>query len=221
MRLNRFIALATGLSRRKVDQAIDDKRVLLNGSTAKLGQVAKKGDEVTLDGKVLKPPATTTSIMFHKPAGFVCSRAGQGSKTIYDLMPKELHKLKPVGRLDKDSTGLLLMTDDGELAHYLTHPSFKKLKVYDITLDEPLQKLHQQMISDFGVELEDGLSKLMLERIEEYDDHSWRVSMHEGRNRQIRRTFAGLGYNVTRLHRIRFGSYKLPDDLRVGEYIEI
>jgi 23S rRNA pseudouridine2605 synthase len=77
------------------------------------------------------------------------------------------------------------------------------------------------MISDFGVELEDGLSKLMLERIEEYDDHSWRVSMHEGRNRQIRRTFAGLGYDVVKLRRIRFGSYKLPDDLRVGEYIEI
>jgi len=135
---------------------------------------------------------------------------------VYDLLPAYYQQLKPIGRLDKESSGLLLLTNDGELAHELTHPSRHKIKRYEVTLNKPLQPLHRQMISEFGLQLEDGLSKLLLDRIEQ-DDLHWLITMHEGRNRQIRRTFESLGYAVTRLHRTQFGDYLL-NDLPLGEH---
>jgi 23S rRNA pseudouridine2605 synthase len=215
MRINKFIASATGISRRAADAAIEQTRVLVNDQPPSAGQDIGSTDTVTLDGRVISPQVKTTTIMLNKPVGYVCSRAGQGSQTIYDLLPSELHQLKPIGRLDKNSSGLLLLTNDGQLAYELTHPTHQKLKVYDVTLDKPLQPLHRQMISDYGVTLDDGQSKLALERIE--GETSWRVTMHEGRNRQIRRTFAALGYEVRELHRITFGGYSL-NELASGEY---
>ncbi len=219
MRLNKYLAQATGMSRRASDQAIVEGRVLINGKTPR-GEPVQEGDAVTLDGAVIIPEASSVTILLNKPVGYVCSRNGQGSRTIYDLLPNELHTLKPVGRLDKDSSGLLLMTNDGDLAHQLTHPSFQKTKVYDIELDKPLEPLHRQMISDYGITLEDGPSKLQLERLEEGNGRKWEVRMHEGRNRQIRRTFGALGYTVTKLQRIQFGSYSL-DKLQSGKYLVI
>jgi 23S rRNA pseudouridine2605 synthase len=208
MRINKYIASSTGLSRRAADRALEEGRVALNGHTAGLGDDVGETDKVTLDGRAITPDVKTITIMFHKPVGYVVSRDGQGNKTIYDLLPREYHHLKPVGRLDKYSSGLLLLTNDGQLAHELTHPSNQKTKVYEVKLNIPLQPLHQQMISDYGIQLEDGLSKLGLERLD--DSRSiWRVTMHEGRNRQIRRTFIALGYSVQLLHRISFGKYSL------------
>lgn len=225
MRLNKYIALSTGISRRAADEAIAQNRVQVGGRAPSTGQQILDDDTVTLDGQIISPPATTTTIMFNKPAGYVCSRDGQGSKTIYDILPSALHKLKTVGRLDKYSSGLLLLTNDGQLAQQLTHPSYQKLKVYDISIDKPLQPLHRQLISDHGIQLEDGNSRLQLERLGETDkgdppDRNWRVTMYEGRNRQIRRTFAALGYDVTALHRIAFGTYQLGD-LRSGTYKQL
>jgi 23S rRNA pseudouridine2605 synthase len=137
---------------------------------------------------------------------------------VYELLPSELHHLKPVGRLDKNSSGLLLLTNDGRLAQELTHPSLRKTKIYEITLDKPLQPLHRQVISDHGVLLDDGPSRFELDRIK--DDTTWRITMREGRNRQIRRTFAALGYEVTALHRTNFGHYKLGE-LVSGRYITL
>jgi 23S rRNA pseudouridine2605 synthase len=205
------------MSRRAADQAIQDGRVFVDGEKASLSAQVSSDSSVSLDGKPLEAPTEKRTIMLNKPRGYVVSRDGQGSKTIYDLLPEDMQNLKPVGRLDKDSSGLLLLTNDGELAHKLTHPSFKKIKIYNIATDKPLQPLHRQMISDMGVQLEDGPSRLLLERIEEGDDTKWRVTMHEGRNRQIRRTFAALGYDVVGLHRISFGDYQL-DDLASGAY---
>jgi 23S rRNA pseudouridine2605 synthase len=150
----------------------------------------------------------------------VCSRNGQGSQTVYALLPPKFASLQPVGRLDKDSSGLLLMTSDGQLAHELTHPSFQKVKVYEVTLDKDLQPLHRQMISDHGVTLDDGVSKFELERLHDSDEKIWHVRLHEGRNRQIRRTFAALGYTVTTLHRTKFGPYSLGS-LAPGSFQEI
>jgi 23S rRNA pseudouridine2605 synthase len=158
--------------------------------------------------------------MLNKPVGYVCSRDGQGSQTVYDLLPSGLHSLKSVGRLDKDSSGLLLLTNDGNLAHQLTHPSFQKTKVYQVSLDKPLQPLHRQLISDHGIQLDDGVSQLELERLTDGDDTQWRVRMHEGRNRQIRRTFESLGYDVRRLHRTGFGEFALSG-LAMGHFTEI
>ena len=208
LRLNKFVARATGMSRRAADDAIAQKRVRINGQLAEQGALASPADLVTLDGKPIQLQATQT-ILFNKPVGYVVSRDGQGSKTIYDLLPKELHHLKPVGRLDKDSSGLLLLTNDGALADELTHPRNQKTKQYQVCLDAPLAPLHRQMISDFGIQLADGPSKLQLERLQDGDDTQWTVTMHEGRNRQIRRTFEALGYSVTKLHRTHFGPYTL------------
>jgi pseudouridine synthase len=220
MRINKFVALATGLSRRASDQAVADGRVTINGSPAELGSDASPEDQITLDGTVIALPDQTITIMLNKPVGFVVSRAGQGSRTVYDLLPSELRMLKPVGRLDKDSSGLLLLTNDGDLANELTHPSRHKRKVYQISLDQPLQPLHRQLIGEHGIELADGPSRLTLERQHDGDDRAWVVIMNEGRNRQIRRTFAALGYEVTRLHRTHFGQFELGTT-RSGSYIKL
>ena len=162
-------------------------------------------------------------IAFHKPVGYVCSRRAQGSApTLYDLLPAKYRHLKTVGRLDKDSSGLILLTNDGDFAFQMTHPKFRKTKVYEVELNRPLEPLHQQMISDYGVKLEDGISKFkVITSTESTEDQLSRtrftVVLTEGRNRQIRRTFAALGYRVTKLHRTTFGQYELGD-LQPGKY---
>ena len=213
MRLNKFIAHATGISRREADELIRTGNVVVNGKAADLGcDVDPNDDTVTVNNQLVKLPAEHTTIMLNKPVGYVCSRNAQakGVKTIYELLPDQYKALKTVGRLDKDSTGLILLTDDGDLAHQLTHPSFAKTKEYIVELDHALAPLHQQMISDFGINLDDGPSQLLLERLND-ERTKFNITMHEGRNRQIRRTFAALGYQVKSLHRTTFGPYTLGD----------
>jgi pseudouridine synthase len=216
MRLNQYLARATGLSRRAADEAIKAGRVAVNGQAAGLGTSVATDDVVTLDNRRITPDVKTTTIILNKPAGYVVSRDGQGSKTIYDLLPAKYHHLKPVGRLDKDSSGLLLLTNNGQLANQLTHPRYSKIKIYEASLDKPLEPLHQQMINDNGVRLEDGLSQLNLQKLDN-KGLEWQVTMSEGRNRQIRRTFAALGYEVNELERKSFSRYAL-DDLAPGRY---
>lgn len=210
MRINKYLASGTQLSRRAADAAISEGRVHINDKPANAGSQVSDLDIVTLDGRAVFAENQLTTIMFNKPFGYVVSRDGQGSKTIYDLLAPEYQQLNPVGRLDKNSSGLLLMTNDGTLANELTHPRYAKVKIYEIRLNEPLAPLHQQMINDRGLSLEDGLSKLQLEKLDS-EGCDWRVTMSEGRNRQIRRTFSALDYTVTRLHRTHFGSYQLGD----------
>ena len=219
MRLNKFLALYTDLSRRSADQAIEDGRVSINDRKITKGIPVDPSDKVTLDNLPVVSEVTLQTIMLNKPFGFVCIRDGQVSPTVYELLPPDFRNLNPVGRLDKDSSGLLLLTNNGDLAQKLTHPSYKKNKIYDVAIDKPLEPLHHQMINDHGIILKDGRSKLILQKIDE-NSKTWTVTMHEGRNRQIRRTFESLGYKVTKLHRTQFGDYNL-NDLRSGGYIEI
>lgn len=215
IRLNKLLAEQLGISRREADEYIGKARVRINGAPATLGaRIVRDIDIVTLDNA----PVGTTSIhftylLFNKPTGYVCSRRQQGDvPTIYELLPEEYHRLKPVGRLDKDSSGVLLLTDDGDLAHQMTHPSYRKPKIYYATLDKPLEPLHQQMISDHGIELEDGTSHFIVSSLidtpeaKDYPGNTYRIEMSEGRNRQIRRTFAAIGYSVIALHRTQFGN---------------
>ncbi|HSX28153.1 MAG TPA: pseudouridine synthase [Candidatus Saccharimonadales bacterium] len=222
-RLNKLIASHLGVGRRQADYLIEQGRVTLNGQVATLGDRATPDDKVVVDRTqlVLAAPPDLTYLVFHKPVGYVCSRRQQGeAPTIYSLLPKKYHHLQPVGRLDKDSSGLLLLTNDGDFALKMTHPSFGKIKEYEITLNQPLEPLHRQMISDHGIELPDGNSKLQLERLHDGNEQAWRVLMHEGRNRQIRRTFEALGYKVTRLHRVVFGTFALGN-LLPGKWEEV
>ncbi len=216
-RLNKYLAFHLGVSRREADDIIANQRVKVAGETAVLGNRVEEGQPVEVDGALVAPKSGYTYLVLNKPSGYVSSRRQQGDNpTLYSLLPKEYHHLKPVGRLDKDSSGLLLLTDDGDFAYQMTHPKFYKVKVYEVMLDTALEPLHQQMISDYGIQLEDGPSKLSLERRDD-TRKAWNVTMHEGRNRQIRRTFAALGYTVTDLYRVSFGPYALGN-LRPGTF---
>ncbi len=218
-RLNKYLATNFGVSRREADILIQKGAVKINGKNAEIGQRVNEGDKVTLDGEEITQQKLIY-IALNKPAGYVCSRKRQGNTpTMYELLPTELQSLKSVGRLDKDSSGLILLTNDGDFAFQMTHPKFYKTKKYTVTLDRALEPLHQQMISDFGIKLPDGISKMELERIDD-SRLKWDVTLHEGRNRQIRRTFDALGYKVVALHRYQFDSYKISN-LKSGEWEEI
>ena len=221
-RLNKFLALQLGISRRQADELIEKGRISINGKTAQLGERFKEGDEIKLGEKIIsKTREEKKYVIFNKPRGYVCSRKKQGeNETIYAILPKEFSVLKPVGRLDKDSSGILLLTNDGDFAFQMTHPKFRKVKEYLISLDTPLQPIHQQMIADFGINLPDGKSQLGLERLDD-SRKNWKVIMSEGRNRQIRRTFSAIGYKVEELHRTVFGSYILPKDLNFGDFRKV
>lgn len=211
IRLNKHLALQLGVSRRESDEMIERGKVTIDGATAVLGAQVAPDSLIAVDGKPINVNAALMYLTFHKPVGYVCSRKAQGENpTIYELLPAEYHALKPVGRLDKNSSGLLLLTNDGDFAHQMTHPSFHKVKIYEVTLDRALEPLHQQMIADIGVQLVDGRSQFGLERLTD-DKTRWQITMHEGRNRQIRRTFEALGYSVKALHRTTFGPYSLSD----------
>lgn len=241
IRLNKFLAERLGLSRREADEAIAAGKVTIDGKVATLGARVPTPDNIDNLPKVCYNRKTVPFrtdflyLAFNKPVGYVCSRRAQGpAPTLYDLLPAEYRQLKTVGRLDKDSSGLILLTNDGDFAYQMTHPKFHKEKIYEVELDRPLEPLHQQMISDYGVMLGDGPSKFTViasaggatggtpaarRRMPRTVGESvatgpaeriyFTVILSEGRNRQIRRTFAALGYRVTALHRTQFGPYQL------------
>lgn len=212
MRLNKYIAQATGLSRRQADQQIEDGIIRINGQVATLGMRVNDGDEVTQNGHKITPQETLT-LLLNKPEGYVSSRRSQDEKpTVYDLLPDTYKTLKVAGRLDAESCGLMIMTNDGQLAHQLMHPSNFKKKVYHVSLDHELTEADLKAI-ETGVDISDGVSKFKVEK----NKTGLRVTMEQGRNRQIRRTFGALGYTVTFLQRVSIGPYRL-DDLKEGDY---
>ena len=222
IRLNKYLAERLGVSRREADDLIASGRVFVNEKPAILGAQIDKKDKVCYNNKIVQFDNTFLYLAMNKPKGYVCSRRAQGdAPTLYDLLPEKYRKLKTVGRLDKDSSGLILLTNDGDFAFSMTHPKFHKEKTYEIELDRDLTPLHQQMISDFGIDLDDGKSKFTVIRDEDYNDRKhFTVILSEGRNRQIRRTFVAVGYRVINLHRIKFGPFELSD-LKPSETTEI
>ena len=241
IRLNKFLAERLGVSRREADELIAAGKITVNGTKAILGTRIDEKSSIFYNKKKIPFETEYIYIAFHKPVGYVCSRRAQGSApTLYDLLPQKYHHLKTVGRLDKDSSGLILLTNDGDFAFQMTHPKFRKTKVYEVELDRPLEPIHQQMISDYGVLLDDGPSQFkVIKRLADspLEDRrlgraalsvsekgesqaSYEVILTEGRNRQIRRTFAALGYHVTKLHRTTFGKYELGD-LKPGKCVII
>lgn len=217
IRLNKFLAERIGISRREADELIAKGLVTVNGEAAVTGARVDKSDKVCYNKKIIPFDAEYIYLAMNKPVGYVCSRRAQGdAPTIYELLPAEYRHLKTVGRLDKDSSGLILLTNDGDFAYQHTHPKFKKEKIYEVELDRPLEPLHQQMISDYGVMLDDGPSRFTVI----HEGNKYIAILSEGRNRQIRRTFAALGYRVERLHRTNFGIYEL-NGLKPGKYVKI
>jgi 23S rRNA pseudouridine2605 synthase len=208
------LVLAGCGSRRAMAEAIKQGRIAINGvpvaSFRKEIDVAR--DVITLDGKPVKIRHTEpVYLMINKPTGVLSTtRDERGRKTVMDLLPPEYkgRSLHPVGRLDMDSSGLLILTDDGALTYRLTHPSFEKEKEYVIKLDRELH-LEDKTKFEQGLELEDGLTWPTTVRQSPAEPRTYHVTLHEGRKRQLRRMFAHLGYRVTGLKRIRIGELRL------------
>lgn len=217
MRINQFVASATGLSRRAADQTIAAGRVSINGRPAVLGDTATADDTISLDGQTLAPPATHTYLALNKPTGYVSSRTRQGTDlTLYELLPPAAHKLRLAGRLDRDSSGLMLLSDDGQFIQRYSHPSHNKIKVYELLLSHALTPVDHRRLQA-GVTLTDGPSHVT---VEHSSGRRVTVSLSEGRNRQLRRTFGALGYTVKKLHRTHIGPYHLGN-LKPGAWQEI
>ncbi|MBM4447935.1 MAG: rRNA pseudouridine synthase [Chloroflexi bacterium] len=206
---------AAGLgSRRKMADAIKYERVTVNGSviTNFRHPVNLAEDEIVLDGRKLDlKPEPTVTLMLHKPAGYISTFSDErGRRKVTDLLPEKYRHLRlyPVGRLDKDSTGLLLLTNDGDLAYRLTHPRYEHEKEYFVQIEERLSGEEVKKLQR-GIELEDG--KTAPARVEEVASEPFNYSLiiHEGRKRQVRRMFSQLGHQVLALRRVRFGTLAL------------
>jgi 23S rRNA pseudouridine2605 synthase len=209
MRLNRFLAAAGVGSRRHCDELIAEGRVTINGKvcTDFSGQPAAD-DYVKVDGKLVRA-APALTIMLHKPAGFVSTRKDPHARdTVFDLLPRKFSRLFNVGRLDAQTEGLLLLTNDGELAQRLTHPRFKVDKEYEVTLDHPWDPaLAPKLLR--GIFLDGHRAKVA--RLHSVSPTRLRVVLHQGINRQIRRMFEAVGYRVKHLVRVRLGNLRLAD----------
>jgi 23S rRNA pseudouridine2605 synthase len=207
MRLNRYLALCGLGSRRACEEIILGGAVRLNGRPVReLATVVAPGDTVVARGRIVRP-ASSRYLVLHKPSGCLSSRQSQGGKpTIYDLLPPEAGVLPHVGRLDADSEGLLLLTNDGALAQALTHPSRHVEKEYEVVLDRAFDAGFIPKLLK-GVYLEEGRAKAAQVHVE--GANKLRVVLTQGINRQIRRMFAALGYKVKRLTRTRLGPLRL------------
>jgi 23S rRNA pseudouridine2605 synthase len=221
IRLNKFIASTGHCSRREADRLIEDGRVYVNNyKIEKLGtKIDDQKDGVRIDKKVLKPKKHVV-IALNKPKGFVCTKkATHGEKTILELLPKNLHYLNPVGRLDKDSEGLLLLTNDGELANKLTHPTKHVEKEYVATVKG---KIEENIVDEIkkGVRIEGYKTRPAKAKIiHAGEDRSVLViELKEGKKRQIREMMFFLGHRVKKLERVRIGKYKLDTKMPRGAF---
>ncbi len=219
MRINKYIAQSGIVSRRGADELIEAGRVKVNGEiVTMLGFQIRRKDRVTVDDKpvIIK---NFEYFRFYKPAGYITTANDEkGRKTIYDILPDSMHKFKPVGRLDKDSSGLIILTNDGDLIYDLTHPSIKISKVYRVTVDAKLSQKELETLAS-GIEIEKGkIAYADIEVIEASNKETLlEMTLYQGMNRQIRKMVEFLGHNVISLKRIRHGTIELSG-LKKGQF---
>jgi 23S rRNA pseudouridine2605 synthase len=209
VRLNKYLASCAVGSRRGCEELIEGGRVEVNGAPClKLATRITPSDSVRVDGKRVFPKEEIV-IIFHKPRGYVCTRSDElGRQTIYDLLPPSLHALHHVGRLDADSEGMLILTNDGDLSQKLMHPSKSVEKEYLVTSNQAFENSHlDQFLA--GVFTDEG--KLKAKHIERISARRIKVVLDHGAKRQIRVMFEALGYQVTKLLRVRIGKLWLGD----------
>lgn len=206
-RIQKLLSAAGVCSRRQGEEYLSAGRVTVNGQTAHLGDTADpKKDTVALDGVPLRPVARHTYLMLHKPAGYVTTLSDEkGRKTVAQLVADCGVRVWPVGRLDYDSEGLLLLTDDGELTHRLTHPSHEIEKEYHVTVTGDVEKALPILRGPMEL---DG-QPLAPALVEVLGPHHLKIVIHQGKNRQVRRMCALAGLEVKRLVRVREGSLRL------------
>ncbi|MFI4867546.1 MAG: pseudouridine synthase [Steroidobacterales bacterium] len=240
-RLQKLLAAAGHGSRRQIEQWIRDRRLTVDGHVAQLGERAEAGADIRLDGEALPSGHASSSarevLIYHKPVSEVTTRADpQGRPTVFDRLPAPRSgRWVVIGRLDVNTTGLLLFTNDGALAHRLMHPSSEVEREYLVQVrGAPSAAVLEQLRQ--GLALEDGLARF--DRIEPVSESAGRcpawgaaaggregaptqtafqVVLHEGRNREVRRLWQAAGFEVSRLMRLRYGAVRLPPDLRPGQ----
>ncbi len=224
-RIQKVLANAGYGSRRKIEELIKAGKITVNGKTAQLGQQIGQKDRVAINSKAIRlhlQRETKCKILaYYKPAGEVCTRKDEkGRATVFDKLPRLRNgRWINIGRLDLNTTGLLLFTNDGELANSLMHPSNEVEREYAVRVlgratDEQLQKLKE------GVELDDGMARFtdIVDSGGEGHNHWYHVVIMEGRNREVRRLWESQGLQVSRLIRTRFGPYILPRRRRPGQH---
>ncbi len=217
MRLVKHLAHAGVASRRAAESLIAEGRVRVDGETVRdPARDVGEHNRILVDGRALSGPEPRVTYAVHKPVGVVSTAQDtHGRPTVVGLLPDEGLRLYPVGRLDADSSGLILLTNDGELANRLTHPRFEVPKSYRAKLaGKPIDEFALQRLRE-GVELEDGRTAPAEAR--RLGEHELELTIHEGRNRQVRRMCSAVGREVLELRRVRFGPLRL-DPLAAGEY---
>jgi 23S rRNA pseudouridine2605 synthase len=210
MRINKYLASSGMASRRECDRLILEGKVKVNGNVATLGLDVGEGDEVTVNGNIVVIKKNEYYIL-NKPKGYICSVSDdKGRKTVMDLMPQNTGRIYPVGRLDYDSEGLLILTTDGELAQHLTHPSNQVPKTYLVKIEGTLTEQALNPIRS-GIEIEGYVTKKCKAHIVETNKEYTKVhvTLTEGKNREIRKMFAAIGKEVTLLKRIKIGEISL------------
>ena len=219
VRLNKYIASTGFCSRRKADEYIEAGKVMVNGKIiTELGHIISEKDRVMVENKQIKPESLVY-IRYYKPAGYITTMDDEkGRKTIYDILPEEVQNLKPVGRLDKDSTGLLILTNDGDFINDLTHPAVKVPKVYRVTVQGKLN-LNDISLMEKGIEIEKGQIAYALARIIEFEGKNsvLEIVLYQGLNRQIRKMLDCLGHPVISLKRLSMGPVDLQG-LKRGQF---
>jgi 23S rRNA pseudouridine2605 synthase len=216
MRLNAYLSRAGVASRRKADELIKAGRVTVNGEPGQLNTFVQSRDVVELDGERLAPEELAY-VLLHKPAGVVTTaRDPHGRPTVVGLVD-HASRVVPVGRLDADTTGAILLTNDGELAHRLAHPRYEVEKVYEAEVEgEPSDETLTKLVE--GVELDDGVTAPA--RVRKLGPSLVELSIHEGRKHQVKRMLEAVGHPVRRLHRSRYAGLTL-DGLEPGEWREL
>ena len=219
-RVQKWIALSGFCGRKNAEKLIEKGQVRVNGSVVSLGDHCYFNDTITVRGEVINVPVNSYDyIVLNKPRGVITSKSDdQGRKKVLDLISSKDFKanLFPVGRLDMNTTGLLVITNDGPFAQSFLHPSSNTSKTYSVVLDKALSNADKVEIEK-GVRLEEG--KLSSCRIEKEGEKCYRVIIHEGKNRQIRRMFFAYGYRVVKLERTHIGNLSLSKlNLKQGEY---
>jgi pseudouridine synthase len=223
--LQKYLSEAGFSSRRQAEKFISEGRVKVNGKIAHLGERADENDEVTVAGKRVEVKNKKIYVLLNKPVGYTCTnRSFKGEKNVFDLVNIK-ERLFVVGRLDKNSHGLVLLTNDGALAQEMTHPRYEMPKVYRVTVasEEEIEEGQSDMVArrfKSGVDIgeDDGIAKA--KDVKYSGNNTFKVTLAQGKKRQLRRMFAILGYNVVDLERVALGKYQLGD-LKEGKWAEV
>lgn len=219
LRLSRLLTqLGYVESRREAEYFLEDHRVEIDGQPVTRADAKATPEQVTINGE--KMDAERLLVMLHKPAGYICDHLDPGLR-VYDLLPERWRARNPkmitVGRLDKDTTGLLLITDDGALSHRLTHPKYHVPKIYEVEVASPFSGREKDAFASGKLMLESETTPLLPAEFLATGERSCRLMLHEGRYHQVKRMFGAMGNAVTRLHRAQQGLLTLGD-LKEGQW---